>query len=172
MDRTALYKLGAAAESLKSSFYAVLSVRILQDLPKSSPSPGVEQQSSTRPCKVSRHAQWLGCVFYSERQRGQTWKEGRNKERDWKSLIRYSSSAFCCPLISSPCSGLLSVRSLRLEPELDVKMEITSLSRVLFKVIYFTVRAAVHCYHLPSVFFLPFLYGVFLGCSLSLKLLF
>lgn len=46
MDRTALYKVGAAAESLKSVFYAGLSVRTLQDLPKSLPSLGVEQQSS------------------------------------------------------------------------------------------------------------------------------
>lgn len=131
VDRTGLCRLGTAAQSLNP--VCILSCMHNEGLSFFFPWGGAAEQHSA--VQSVQHAQWLHCLYYSEKQREQIWWEEEIKGMKKnpaakttpvsKSLIRYSSSAFCRLNLyenlfgSSPCSRLLLPW---LKPEWDVRM--------------------------------------------------
>lgn len=130
-DRTGLYRLGTAAESLNPvRIHSCMHTAGFSEHVSFPWGRAAEEHSTVRSVQ---HAQRLHCVCYNERQRAQIWweEEMRKKKRTPKEtpvskrLIRYSSSAFCRLNLyenlfcSSPCSRLLPPW---LKPEWDVRM--------------------------------------------------
>lgn len=178
MDRAGLYRLRTAAESLKP-----VCIHTAGFSKQFFPWGGAEQHSTVQSVQ---HAQWLHCVYYSARQRDQIWWEKEDGKKTTakgtpvsESLIRYSSSAvlihttiyLVCRCVPGCCRSCCdSNRSGMWGCKFLLHLFFLSLSFqpvVLIQIIYFTVRAVIHCSVLitfssffPSLF-LSYLYATF-----------
>lgn len=190
MDRTVLYRQGTAAESL-NPVYICLACS-LQDFPNSSSSPRGGAALNRLKCPTrtmassrvrQREVQGYRYGGRPKRRWGKGKKYKTAKRHQWARvllgnhrlpfavliymkiyLVYLRVPGCCCSCCDSNQSGMWRCKFL---PHL-ISLLLSLQAIVLIQIIYFTVSAVIHCYHLPSYSAPSFLlfYGSYLYATL------